>query len=44
LKEGDTVEIYFDAISKCIVLERAAAIALPENAATTKKIGKGTKA
>lgn len=44
LKEGDTVEIYFDATSKCIVLERATAISLPDNAATTKKIGKGTKA
>lgn len=44
LKEGDAVEIYFDAISKCIILERATAIPLPHNAAITKKIGKGKKA
>ena len=43
LKEGDAVEIYFDAISKCIVLERATAISLPDSAVNTKKIGKGAK-
>ncbi|WP_342618396.1 AbrB/MazE/SpoVT family DNA-binding domain-containing protein [Rhodoferax sp. GW822-FHT02A01] len=44
LKEGDDVEIYFDAISKCIIIERAMSIALPDNAAQPpKEIGKGKK-
>lgn len=37
LKEGDDVEIYFDAISKCIILERAPSTAVPDNATQLPK-------